>query len=205
MQDDTSLGTVWASLYASGTITGLALLGLIVIAIVLAAQLEALYRACRHLMAHRSQVINARRRMEADVVATRTNAQAIGDALPALKDEVAALAKEYEALSAQATEARRLHIREIVMSDIFVAPGDRPFVAQVFRPKADPDEPLAAQWRAGREHVLYAADQKTGTTRFAQRFPVNHGFLVGPVSPFDIPWNPPGEQPTLEPAAGRAP
>jgi hypothetical protein len=143
--------------------------------------------------------------MEADVLVTRSNAQAIDDALPALRDEVAALAKEYEALSAEAAEARRLQIREIVMSDIFVQPGDRPFLARVFRPKADPDEPLAAQWRAGREHVLYAADQKTGTTRFAQRFPVDHGFVVGPVSPFAIPWNPPEEQPTLEPAAGRAP
>ena len=205
MQDDGSLGALWSALYANGTVTGLALLGLLVIGIVVAAQVEALYSACRHLMAHRRQVMNARQKMEADVVAARMNVQTIGDALPELKDAVRALAQEYEALDIQATEARRLHIREVVMSDIFVQPGDRPFVAQIFRPKADLDEPLADQWRAGREHVLYAADENAGATRFAQRFPAAHGFVVGPIGPFDIPWNPPEEQPALETAGGRAP
>jgi hypothetical protein len=205
MQDDTSLSALFATFYGNGTVAGLALLGLIVIGIVVTAQLEALWSACRHLMAHRRQVINAQQKMAADVAAARKTAQAIDEALPELKEAVQALAQEYETLSVAAAEARQLHIREVVMSDIFVLPNDRPFVATIYRPKADPDEPLAEQWRAGREHVLYAADQKTGATRFAQRFPANHGFVVGPVSEFDIPRNAPEELPTLEAAGRRAP
>ncbi|HLZ65604.1 MAG TPA: hypothetical protein VKQ29_05200 [Aliidongia sp.] len=204
MPEDTSLGALWATLYANGTIGGLALLGLLVIAIVFAAQMEALYTACRHLMVHRSQAISAQQKIEMDVEIVRRTAEEIGASLPDLRAEVEALTREYEALSGQATEARQLHIREVVLSDIFVQPADRPFIATISRPKAEPDEPLAAQWHAGRDHVLYAADQKSGATRFAQRFPADRGFVVGPVSPFAIPWNPPDELSTLEAAGAGA-
>ena len=61
MGDDASLGSTWATLYSSGTLTGLALLGLIVIIVVFAAQLEALFSACRNLIAYRHQLVNNRK------------------------------------------------------------------------------------------------------------------------------------------------
>jgi FtsZ-binding cell division protein ZapB len=198
--DDASLGMLWATLYDNGTVTGIALLGLILIAIVLAAQFEAMFSACRHLLAHRRQLISAQQKMEADVRQALETVKAIDQSLPELRETIEALVQEYEKLDIEATAARKLHIREVVMSDIFIPPGDRPYLAQVSRPQATPDEPFAAQWRAGRDHVLYGTNKKAATIRFAQRYPTEHGFVVGPVSLFNIPWNPPEEQPTLDPA-----
>lgn len=191
MGDDASLGSTWATLYSSGTLTGLALLGLIVIIVVFAAQLEALFSACRNLIAYRHQLVNAQRKLEQDVAATLTNAQAIHAALPELQASVVALGEAYEKLGAEASEARKLHIHEVVMSDIFVQQGDRPYLAKIYRPKPDPDEPLAELWQAGRDHVLYGSDEKSAARRFAQRYPKDRGFVVGAVSPFSVPWTPP--------------
>lgn len=189
--DGVSFGSTLSALYSSGTLTGLALLGLIVIIIVFAAQLEALFSACRNLVTYRHQLLAAHRKLEQDVATTLANAQAISEALPELQASVAALGDEYEKLSAQASEARKLHIHEVVMSDIFVQQGDRPYLAKVYRPKPDPDEPLAELWQAGRDHVLYSSDDKSAARRFAQRYPKDRGFVVGAVSPFSVPWSPP--------------
>lgn len=194
------MGAVWTTLYDSGTLTGVALLCLIVIAIVLAAQLEALFSACRHLVAHRKQLTSARRRIEADTEAALKAANEIDLSLSEARDAITALVEEYERLELKAIEARRLHIREVVVSDTFILPGDRPYLAKVTRPKAEPDEPFAPLWRAGRDHVVYGSDRKAVALRFSQRFPVEHGFVIGPISPFDIPQNPPEELPTLDQA-----
>lgn len=199
-QDDLSLGALWASLYTNGTVTGVALLALILIAIVFATQLETLFSGCRYLIAHREQLINAQQKIEGDALQALRTVEEIEQSLPELRETIAALAHEYEKLDIKATEARKLHIREVVMSDIFVQPSDRPYLATVCRPQAAPDEPFAAQWRAGRDHVLYGTDKKAAAIRFAQRYPTEHGFVVGPVSVFDIPRNPPAELPTLDPA-----
>jgi hypothetical protein len=204
MQDDSSLGDLWLALYANGTVTGLALLALIVVAIMLAAQIEQLYSSCSQLIAHRHQLIAAQRAIEAEVAATRANLQELTDALPALRNMVLDLDNLYQKLNIEATEARRLHVREVVVTDIFIQSGDRPFLATISRPKADPDEPLAELWRAGREHMVYAVDIRTAATRFGQRFPASHGFVVGPAGPFEIPWNPPEELPVLEAAMDRS-
>jgi hypothetical protein len=198
--DDLAPDTLWATLYDNGTVTGIAFLGLILIAVVLAAQFEAMFSACRHLLAHRRQLVNAQRKMEADVRQALETVKAIDQSLPELRETIEALAQEYEKLDVTAAEARKLHIREVVMSDIFVQPGDRPYLATVSRPQAAPDEPFAFQWRAGRDHILYGNDKKAAAIRFAQRYPAEHGFVVGPVSLFDIPWNPPEERPTLDQA-----
>ena len=198
MQDDLSLGGLWATLYANGTVTGVALLALILIVIMFAAQLEAMFSACRHLAAHRDQVAGAQQKIEGDVFQALQTVKAIDQSLPELRETIQALAHEYEKLDIKATAARKLHIREVIMSDIFVQPGDRPFLAKIYRPQAADSEPMALQWRAGRDHVLYATDKKAATTRFAQRYPADHGFIVGPASLFDIPWNPPEELPTLD-------
>ena len=184
------LPSSWAAVGSSDTLTGLALLCLIVIIIVFTAQLEALVSACRGLAAYRRQLLNARRKLEQDIATMLANAETINQALPELKTSVARLGDEYERLAAQASEARKLHIREVVMSDIFVQQGDRPFLATVYRPEPDPDEPLAAFWQAGRDHVLYSADEKSAVRRFAQRYPAERGFVVGTVTPFAIPWTP---------------
>jgi hypothetical protein len=198
MGDGTSLDDLWSTLYANGTITGIALLGLIVIAVMLSAQLESLYRSCSQLIAHRHQLIAAQHKMVADVAAARAGLQELTDALPALRSTVLDLENEYERLNIEASEARKLHIREVVVTDVFIQGGDRPFLATVYRPKAGAEEPMAEAWRAGREHMLYAADPRTAAKRFVQRFPSNHGFVVGSASPFEIPWNPPEELPVLE-------
>jgi len=198
--DDLSLGALWATLYANGTVTGVALLGLILIVIVFAFQLEALFSACRYLLAHREQLNSARQKMESDALQALQAVQAIDEALPELRETIEALAREYEMLDAKATVARKLNIREVVVSDIFIQPGDRPYLAKIYRPQATPDEPFAVQWRAGRDHVLYGNDKRAAATRFAQRYPTDHGFVVGPVSVYDIPWNPPAELPTLDQA-----
>lgn len=198
MQDDFSLGAILSTLYANGTITGVALLGLILIVILFATQLEAMFSACRHLTAHRDQMVGTQQKLEGDAFQTLQTVKAIDQSLPDLRETVAVLTQEYAKLDVKATAARKLHIREVVMSDIFVQPGDRPFLAKVQRPQAAADEPLAAQWLVGRDHVLYANDKKAAITRFAQRYPADHGFIVGPISLFDIPWNPPEELPTLD-------
>ena len=198
--DDVSLGALWATLYSNGTVTGVALLSLILIVIVFGFQLEAMFSACRYLIAHRGQLISARQKMESDVFQALQAVQAIDQSLPELRETIATLAREYETLDAKAVEARKLHIREVVVSDIFIQPGDRPYLAKVYRPQAAPDEPFAAQWRAGRDHVLYGNDKKAAATRFAQRYPADHGFVVGPVSLYHIPWNQPAELPTLDQA-----
>jgi len=198
MQDDLSPAALWTTLYANGTITGLALLGLIVILVVLGFQLEAIFSACRYLMAHRRQLLSAQQKIEGDARHALQTVQAIDESLPELRETIEALAHEYAKLDIKATAARKLHIREVVMSEIFVQPGDRPFLAKVYRPKAEPDEPMAAEWRAGRDHVLYGIDKKAAAIRFAQRYPAEHGFVVGPIAVFDIPWNPPSELPTLD-------
>ena len=185
--DDATSSSAWSVLQSSGTLTGVALLGLIVIAIVFAAQLEALVSACRNLLAYRRQLQQAQRKVEQETEAALGQAKSLQDELPQLQASVEALAQEYERLAGDASQARKLHIREVVMSDIFVAQGDRPFIATVCRPKPDPDEPLAEQWKAGRDHVLYSSDTKTAARRFAQRYPTDRGFAVGPVSPFTIP------------------
>ena len=192
--DDASLGSTWSMLYSSGTLTGLALLGLIVITVVFAAQLEALFTACRNLSIYRRQLLAAQRKLEQDVATTLTNAETITAGLPELQASVIALGDEYEKLAAEASEARILHIREVVMSDIFVQPGDRPYLAKVYRPKPDPDEPLAALWQAGRDHVLYSSDDKSAARRFTQRYPQDRGFVVGAVGPFSVPWTSPRDQ-----------
>jgi hypothetical protein len=190
MTDDTAATSFWSGLHSSDTLTGIAMLGLIVVIIVFTAQLEALFSACRTLLAYRQQLQTARRRLEQDIAAAVTAAEAINQSLPDLQAAVVALGDEYEKLAAEASEARKLHIREVVMSDIFVQQGDRPFLATVYRPEPDPDEPLARDWQAGRDHVLYGADLKAATRRFAQRYPTDRGFVVGEVTPFSIPWAP---------------
>jgi hypothetical protein len=200
MHDDISSGALWTMLYGSGTLTGLGFLGLIVIAIVLTAQLEAAFSACRTLLAHRRQLVLAQQRLEKDVSQTLQTAAMIDQSLPELRETIDALVREYERLDIQATAARTLSIREIVVSDIFVPAGDRPFLAMIYRPQAAPDEPFAAQWRAGREHIVYGNEKKAAAARFAQRYPKDHGFVIGPVSVFDIPRNPPEELPTLDQA-----
>jgi hypothetical protein len=198
MSQGFSIAAVWNELYANGTVTGAALLFLIVIAIIFATQLEALFSACKHLAAHRDQVAGAQQKIEADAFAALQSVKAIDQSLPELRQSIQELAEEYAKLDAKATEARKLIIREVVLTDVFVQPGDLPYVAKVYRPNAAADEPFAAQWRAGREHVLYGTDKKAAATRFAQRYPTDHGFVVGPVAVFDIPWNPPDEQPALD-------
>lgn len=198
MDQDFSIAALWAELYANGTVTGGALLCLIVIAIIFAAQVEAVMSACRHLSAHRAQVLGAQQKIEADVFAAQQSVQAIDRSLPELREEIEALAEEYTQLDPKATEARKLLIREVILTDVFVQPGDLPYVAKVFRPQAAADEPFAAEWRAGRDHLLYAADKKTASTRFAQRFPSDRGFVVGAAAVFAIPWNTPDELPALD-------
>jgi hypothetical protein len=177
--------------HSSETVSGLALLGLIVVIVVFAAQLEALFAACRNLHAYRRQLVDARRKIEQDTETALAAAEAMRQALPELQAAVVSLGQEYEALSAQANEARKLHVHEVVMSDIFVQHGDRPYLAKVYRPKPDPDEPLAELWQAGRDHVLYSADEKNAVRRFAQRYPAERGFRIGEISPFHVPWTPP--------------
>ena len=198
--DDLSPDTFWATLYDSGTVTGIALLGLILIAITLAAQFEAIFSACRNLLAHRRQLVGVQQKIEADVRQILETVKAIDESLPELREMIERLAQEYEKLDVEASAARKLHIHEVVMTDVFIHPGERPHLAKVSRPQAAPDEPFAPQWRAGRDHILYGNDRKTAAIRFAQRYPTEHGFIVGPVSVFDIPWNQPEEQPTLDPA-----
>jgi hypothetical protein len=191
----------WATLYRSGTVSGLLLLGLIVNLLVLAAQLEALISACRRLLDHRRQLANAQRRVEAEIAAARASATALDEALPDLEQAVQELGREHEQIAAEAAEARKLHIREVVTTDVFVSPGDRPFLARVARPRPDPEEPLAESWTVGRDHILYAADPASATRRFAQRFPAERGFQVGPIAPFEIPWTPVAEAVPIEVAA----
>jgi len=198
MSDNFSIGRLWAELYANGTVTGAALLFLIVIVIIFASQLEALFSACRHLAAHRDQIVGLQQKIEADAFAALQSVKTIDQSLPDLRQSIEELAEEYAKLDVKATEARKLIVREVVITDVFVQPGDLPYVAKVFRPHAAEDEPFAAQWRAGREHVLYGADKKAAATRFSQRYPTDHGFVVGPVAVFDIPWNSPDEQPALD-------
>lgn len=198
--DDLSLGALWTTLYTNGTVTGVALLSLILIVIVFGFQLEAMFSAYRYLVAHREQLINARQKMESDLLQALQAVRTIDQSLPDLRESVAALAREYEALDAKAVEARKLHIREVVVSDVFIQPGDRPYLAKIYRPKAAHGEPFAAQWRAGRDHILYGNNHKAAAIRFAQRYPTEHGFVVGPVSVYEIPWNTPEQLPTLDPA-----
>ncbi|HEV2675314.1 MAG TPA: hypothetical protein VGV37_12295 [Aliidongia sp.] len=200
--EDFSLSSVWADLRASGTLAGLALVGLIAIIVVLAAQLETLFSACRTLVAHRTQLLNTQRKIEQDIAAAVTAAETIGLALPDLRTSIAALEEEYARLSAEASEARQLRIHEVVMSDIFVQQGDRPYLARIYRPKPDPDEPLAAEWQTGRDHVLYGADENSTIRRFTQRYPTDRGFVIGAIRPFTIPWTPPSIR-TDEPAQNR--
>jgi hypothetical protein len=188
--DDTTPASALDGLHSSDTLTGLAMLGLIVVIIVFAAQLEALFSACRALMGYRRQLQAARQKLEQDIATAVAAAETVNQSLPALQAAVIALGEEYEKLAADASEARKLHIREVVMSDIFVQQGDRPFLAKIYRPKPDPDEPLADLWQAGRDHVLYGADLKAAARRFVQRYPKERGFVVGEVSPFSIPWAP---------------
>ena len=92
----------------------------------------------------------------------------------------------FRSLAPQASEARRVQIRQIILSDIFIAPGDRPFLAKVRMRDPSAEDPLAHEWQAGREMVLYAHEQLGAQTRFARRFPAERGYVVGDVVPFSF-------------------
>jgi len=183
---DGSLLSLWDDFVASGSLEGALLLCCIVVLIVLAAQIDSIVRACNQVWEHKNALARSRRKTRADIEAARAAIEQIHARLPVRQQEVEALGEVQADLAPKAIEARSVRVRQIVLSDVFISPGDRPFLAKVRMVDPSPEEPLAAEWEAGRELVLYAQEQLSARTRFARRFPAERGYVVGDPVPFDF-------------------
>jgi hypothetical protein len=178
----------WYEFFASGTFEAL-LVGCAVLLLFLTAiQVEWIWEICTALRTRRNALDVAREAAKAGADAARKDRAALDQDLPGLEAAVAQLRAEHDALALKAAEARRELIREIILSDIFVPPGHRPYVSVVRRLHPAPNDPLASAWQAGREHVLYASDPRSALLRFERRFPAERGYTFEIVIPFDARW-----------------
>ena len=183
---DASLLSLWDDFVASGSLEGALLLGCIAVLIILAAQIDSIVRACNQVWVHKHALARGRHKTRADAEAARTTIEQICARLPIRQQAVEALDEVQADLAPQAIEAKRARIRQIILSDIFISPGDRPFLARVRMADPGPEDPLAEEWRTGREMVLYAQEQLGAQMRFARRFPAERGYVVSDIVPFSF-------------------